>query len=47
MNLFVHQGFIDERERLNLSEKEIVPVNAAKINELILRSFLIIQIFQT
>jgi hypothetical protein len=33
-----HQGFIDERERLNLSEKEIVPINAAKINELI-RSF--------
>jgi len=33
-----HQGFIDERVRLNLSEKEIVPINAAKINELI-RSF--------
>lgn len=33
-----HQGFIDERERLNLSEKEIVPINAANINELI-RSF--------
>jgi len=33
-----HQGFIDERERLNLSEKEIVPLNVAKINELI-RSF--------
>jgi len=33
-----HQGFIDERERLNLSEKEIVPVNASNINELI-RSF--------
>ncbi len=30
-----HQGFIDERERLNLSEKEIVPINAANINELI------------
>jgi hypothetical protein len=33
-----HQGFIDEIERLNLSEKEIVPINAANINELI-RSF--------
>lgn len=33
-----HQGFIDERERLNLSEKEIVPINAANINKLI-RSF--------
>jgi len=33
-----HQGFIDERDRLNLSENEIVPINAAKINKLI-RSF--------
>ena len=33
-----HQVFIDEIERLNLSEKEIVPINAANINELI-RSF--------
>ena len=33
-----HQGFIDERERLGLSEKEIVPVNLSKINELV-RSF--------
>ena len=33
-----HQGFIDERERLNLSENEIVPINVAKINKLI-RSF--------
>ena len=30
-----HQGFIDERERLNLSENEIVPINVAKINKLI------------
>ena len=33
-----HQGFIDERDRLNLSENEIVPINVAKINKLI-RSF--------
>ena len=33
-----HQGFIDERDRLNLSENEIVPINIAKINKLI-RSF--------
>ena len=33
-----HQGFIDEIERLNLSEKEIVAINAANINKLI-RSF--------
>ena len=30
-----HQGFIDERDRLNLSENEIVPINVAKINKLI------------
>ena len=30
-----HQGFIDERERLGLSENEIVPINVAKINKLI------------
>ena len=30
-----HQGFIDERNRLNLSENEIVPLNASKINKLI------------
>lgn len=33
-----HQGFIDESDRLNLSENEIVPINVAKINKLI-RSF--------
>ena len=40
MNDFLdeHQGFIDERDRLNLSENEIVPINVAKINKLI-RSF--------
>ena len=30
-----HQGFIDERDRLNLIENEIVPINVAKINKLI------------
>ena len=30
-----HQGFIDERDRLNLSENEIVPINVTKINKLI------------
>ncbi len=33
-----HQGFIDERDRLNLSENEIIPLNVGKINKLI-RSF--------
>ena len=33
-----HQGFIDERDRLNLSENEIIPLNIGKINKLI-RSF--------
>ena len=37
LNAFLneHQGFIDERDRLNLSENEIVPINVAKINKLI------------
>ena len=30
-----HQGFIDERDRLGLTENEIIPINVAKINKLI------------